>query len=157
MATSQARGQLIVLSSSKELERLHGDEADDDLYDLCRYVRTSGVSEVAPKPAASRALGIKPYSTKTETAFLGNPNHALDNVFVAGSRCVVRREVAITIQSPSTCSTSGALTLWYTRKKDDNIRRCSPLGWMAANTGTTPWCRQETRKKPAFARSMALN
>ena len=69
MATSQARGQLIVLSSSKELERLHGDEADDDLYDLCRYVRTSGVSEVAPKPAASRALGIKPYSAKPRLPF----------------------------------------------------------------------------------------
>ena len=95
VATSRAREQLIVLSSSKELERLHGNEADDDLYDLYRYVRTSGVSEVAPKPAASRALGIKPYSTKTEAAFLENLNHALDNVFVAGSRCVVRREVAI--------------------------------------------------------------
>ena len=47
------------------------------------------------KPAASRALGIKPYSTKTEDAFLENPNHALDNAFLDGSRCTVRKEVPI--------------------------------------------------------------
>lgn len=44
---------------------------------------------------SSRALDIKPYSTQTEAAFLENLNHALDNIFLAGSRCVVRREVAI--------------------------------------------------------------
>ena len=115
VATSRAREQLIVLSSSKELERLHGNEADDDLYDLYRYVRTSGVSEVAPKPAASRALGIKPYSTKTEAAFLENLNHALDNVFVAGSRCVVRREVAIAHVFQDNPS---AIDLFYTGRFD---------------------------------------
>ena len=41
--------------------------------------------------AASRALGIKPYSTRTEDAFLENLNHALDNAFLDGSRCTVRR------------------------------------------------------------------
>ena len=95
VATSRAREQLILLSSTKELERLHANQADDDLYDLYRYVRTSGVSEVAAKPAASRALGIKPYSTETEDAFLENLNHALDNVFLSGSRCVVRHRVNI--------------------------------------------------------------
>ncbi|WP_370842338.1 hypothetical protein [Gemmiger formicilis] len=29
--------------------------------------------------------GIKPYSTKTEDAFLENLNHALDNAFLDGS------------------------------------------------------------------------
>ncbi len=95
VATSRAREQLILLCSSQALERLHTGQTDDDLYDLYRYVQTCGVSEVVPKPAASRALGIKPYSARTEDAFLENLNHALDNVFMAGSRCVVRREVPI--------------------------------------------------------------
>lgn len=30
---------------------------------------------------SSRALGIKPYSTRTEAAFLENLNHALDNTY----------------------------------------------------------------------------
>lgn len=47
------------------------------------------------KSAASRALGIKPYSTKTEEVFLSNLNHALDNVFNSGQSCVIHKEVAI--------------------------------------------------------------
>lgn len=115
VATSRAREQLILLSSRQELERLHAGETDDDLYDLYRYVRTSGVSEVAPKPAASRALGIKPYSTRTEDDFLENLNHALDNVFTAGSRCVVRREVAIAHVFENN---PGAVDLFYTGRFD---------------------------------------
>lgn len=115
VATSRARNQLILLSNTRELERLHAGETDDDLYDLYRYVRTSGVSEVAPKPAASRALGIKPYSTQTEDAFLENLNHALDNVFMAGSRCVVRREVAIAHVFEDN---PGAIDLFYTGRFD---------------------------------------
>lgn len=66
---------MVVRLINSTLERLHANEADDDPYDLYQYVRTSGVSKVAPKPAGSRALGIKPYSTKTESAFLENLNH----------------------------------------------------------------------------------
>lgn len=115
VATSRARDQLILLSNNRELERLHTGQGDDDLYDLYRYVRTSGVSEVVPKPAASRALGIKPYSTRTEDAFLESLNHALDNVFVAGSRCVVRREVAIAHVFQNN---PGAVDLFYTGRFD---------------------------------------
>lgn len=115
VATSRARAQLILLSSSKELERLHAGQTDDDLYDLYRYVCSNGVSKVMPKPAASRALGIKPYSTQTEDAFLENLNHALDNVFVAGSRCVVRREVAIAHVFQNNPS---AIDLFYTGRFD---------------------------------------
>lgn len=115
VATSRARDQLILLSNAGELERLHTGQGDDDLYDLYRYVRTSGVSEVVPKPAASRALGIKPYSTRTEDAFLESLNHALDNVFVAGSRCVVRREVAIAHVFQNN---PGAVDLFYTGRFD---------------------------------------
>lgn len=95
VATSRARDQLVILSNKEELERLHAGSTDDDIYELVQYVRTNGVSDVTEKPAASRALGIKPYSTRTEDAFLENLNHALDNAFLNGSRCTVRKEVPI--------------------------------------------------------------
>lgn len=130
VATSRARDQLILLSSAQELERLHANETDDDIYDLYRYVRSAGVSEVTPKPAASRALGIKPYSTQTEDAFLENLNHALDNVFVAGTRCTVRREVAI---SHVFEDNPGYIDLFYTGRFDfvvyqrEGRQRMTPL------------------------------
>lgn len=95
VATSRAREQLVVLASRQNIIRLHTTDAVDDIYELMEYVRTNGLSEVTKKPAASRALGIKPYSTETENAFLASLNHALDNVFSGGQRCVVHREVAI--------------------------------------------------------------
>lgn len=82
VATSRAREQLVILSNQAALDRLHADSTDDDIYELVQYVRKNGQSEVTEKPAASRALGIKPYSTKTEDAFLENLNHALDNAFL---------------------------------------------------------------------------
>ena len=95
VATSRAKQQLIVLSNWRQLERLHAGSDDDDIYELVQYVRSNGTSQVSEKPAASRALGIQPYSTATETAFLENLNHALDNVFLSGSRCIVRHRVNI--------------------------------------------------------------
>ena len=67
VAVSRAKDQLIVLSSSKELERLH--DGDDDLYELVQYVKHNGQTNVTPKTNASRALGIKPYSTKRNRLF----------------------------------------------------------------------------------------
>jgi len=79
-----------------QLDRLHsGSDGDDDLYELVQYTRTQGESQVSEKPANLRALGIKPYSTRTESAFLENLNHALDNALLGGSRCVVHKEVPI--------------------------------------------------------------
>ncbi len=95
VAVSRARDQLVVLSSSKELERLHGKAEEDDIYELVQYVRSNGESHVTPRANASRALGIKPYSTETEQAFLENLNHALDNVLNTDRKCVVQKEVAI--------------------------------------------------------------
>ncbi len=43
----------------------------------------------------SRALGVKPYSSETEEAFLENLNHALDNILYGGRRCVIHKEVGI--------------------------------------------------------------
>lgn len=94
VATSRAKDKLIVLSDTKNLDRLH-EEQNDDLYELIQYVRTNGVSEVTRKHAASRALGVKPFSTVMEEAFLENLNHALENIWLSQSRYTVQKEVAI--------------------------------------------------------------
>lgn len=95
VAVSRARESLVIVSSEKELERLHRPEEDDDLYELVQYVKHKGQTQVTPRVSASRALGIKPYSTQTEQAFLDNLNHALDNVLNTDNRCIVQKEVSI--------------------------------------------------------------
>lgn len=95
VATSRARDQLIILSNRKNLERLHQKEGDDDLYELVQYVRSNGTAVVTAKQTASRALGVKPFSSATEEAFLENLNHALENIWLTQSRYVVHKEVAI--------------------------------------------------------------
>lgn len=95
VATSRAKEKLVLLSSSQNLRRLHGTDEEDDLYELVEYIRTNGASEVTPKAAATRALGIKPYSTETEAAFLTTLNHALGNILVAGSKYTIHKEVPI--------------------------------------------------------------
>lgn len=95
VATSRAKDKLIVLSNTKNLERLHQKDGDDDLYELVQYVKTNGQSRVTQKQANSRALGVKPFSTATEEAFLQNLNHALDNIWLSQSSYKVHKEVAI--------------------------------------------------------------
>lgn len=94
VATSRARDQLVVVSSEKELDRLR-ETGSDDIYELVDYVRSNGETQVSSRGANSRALGIKPYSTKTEEAFLTNLNHAMGNILVSGKKCVVHKEVPI--------------------------------------------------------------
>ncbi|MEE1159191.1 MAG: DUF2726 domain-containing protein [Atopobiaceae bacterium] len=85
-----------MISSRKQLRRLHATrEGTDDIYELAEYVRTNGVSRVTPRRVSSRALGVKPYSTQTEEAFLQMLNHALDNIFVSGTKHTVQHEVPI--------------------------------------------------------------
>lgn len=95
VATSRAKDKLIVLSNTKNLERLHQEGGDDDLYDLIQYVRTKGSSSVTPKEAHSRALGVKPFSSATEEAFLATLNHALDNIWLTQNRFSVEKEVGV--------------------------------------------------------------
>ena len=104
VSTSRARHQLIVISSNHVLRRLHKGNETDDLYDLVRYVQTSGTCQIACYPASSRALGIRPYSTETEEAFMDSLTHALDNAFADGRSFTVHREVPISqvfINNPS--------------------------------------------------------
>lgn len=96
VATSRARDKLVVLSSSSELERLHAtQEGTDDIYELATYVGSNGATHVTPREVSSRALGVKPYSTKTEEEFLQTLNHALGTIFVAGTKHVVKHEIPI--------------------------------------------------------------
>ena len=96
VATSRARNKLVVVSSREQLNRLHATREDtDDIYELAEYVRTNGVSHITPRGVSSRALGVKPYSTKTEDAFLELLNHALGNIFVSGAKHTVQHEVPI--------------------------------------------------------------
>lgn len=96
VATSRAKNQLIVLADSQNVERLHSQSSkEDDLYELLQYVKGEGKTVVTPKETNSRALGVKPFSTETETAFLMSLTHALENIWLTQSKYVIHKEVAI--------------------------------------------------------------
>lgn len=101
VATSRAREQLIVLSDSESLEKLHaaseGSEksAGDDLYELVEYVRKNGETVISSRENDSRALGVKPFSTETEEAFLTSLITALQNIWMTQNRYSIHKEVAI--------------------------------------------------------------
>lgn len=115
VATSRARDKLIVLSDSANLARLHSQNTEDDLYELVEYVKKNGESQVTQKKANSRALGVKPFSTATEEAFLENLNHALENIWLSQNRFAVRKEVAISQVFEDNVSCSD---LFYTGRFD---------------------------------------
>lgn len=95
VATSRAKDKLIVLADSKNLDRLKQNNTEDDLYELVQFVRNNGESHVTQKKANSRALGVKPFSTATEEAFLENLNHALENIWLSQNKYSIQKEVAI--------------------------------------------------------------
>ena len=95
VATSRAKDKLVVLSSMENVQRLHRNNEEDDLYELIQYTKTKGESKITQKVAESRALGVKPFTTKTEEAFLGTLRHALGNMWHTQSKYVVEKEVAI--------------------------------------------------------------
>lgn len=97
VAVSRAKDKLVIISSAKDMKRLHKKDETDDLYDLYNYVKTNGVYEVASKNSSSRALGIKAYTTETEKLFLETLNLALSNVFEDNAEYRVVEQ-----QSPST-------------------------------------------------------
>ena len=95
VATSRAREQLIVLSNKETLERLHQDDSNDDIFELVEYVQSNGASQITEKSPQSRALGIKPYSTETESAFMESLNHALGNIDRSMRKYSLHKEVSI--------------------------------------------------------------
>jgi len=126
VATSRAKKRLVILSNKQNLKRLHaGVEGTDDLYELIEYVATQGESRITKLDSASRALGIKPYSTQIENAFLESLDHALGNLFVSGAKFAVHKEVPISqvFQENLAC-----LHLFYTGRFDFVIyERTSPV------------------------------
>lgn len=116
VATSRAKNKLIVLADMKNVERLHGgSDGEDDLYELLNYVRSEGKTTVTPKQTNSRALGVKPFSTETESAFLDNLTHALENIWLTQSKFTVHKEVAI---SQVFENNPGCESLFYTGRFD---------------------------------------
>ncbi len=95
VATSRAKKELIIITDLGILNRLHHTLNDDDLYELVDYVKSNGTTLVTEKTTASRALGIKPYSSETETVFLETLNHAMDNIFDGKRKYSIEKEVAI--------------------------------------------------------------
>ena len=95
VATSRAKNQLILLSNSENINRLHKENEEDDLYELIQYVKFNGQAVVTQKKSASRALGVKPFSTATEEAFLKNLSHAMENIWLSQNRFIIHKEVAI--------------------------------------------------------------
>lgn len=95
VATSRARDRLILLASNQDVERLHNRGDDDDIYELVQYVKNNGKATVTQKTAFSRALGVKPFSSATEEAFLENLNHAMGNIFLSENKFIVKEKVQI--------------------------------------------------------------
>jgi len=97
VATSRAMEQLILVSDSEQITRLRSahEDDEDDLYELFEYVKANGDSMVTSIKVASRALGIKPYSTETEAAFLKSLNHAIGNIMPENAKYSVQKEVSI--------------------------------------------------------------
>lgn len=95
VATSRAKDKLVILADYNEVARLHQDKDDDDMFDLIQYVKSEGTSTVNPKTTNSRALGIKPFSTETEEAFLQSLNHAIGNIMSNTHKYRVQKEVPI--------------------------------------------------------------
>lgn len=107
VAVSRAKEKLILISSNKELKRLHKKDEPDDLYELVNYVQTNGEYKVSSRENSSRALGIKPYSSETEDVFLTTLNHALSVLIEDDSQYSVKREVQTSHlfeKLPSDCS-----------------------------------------------------
>ncbi len=107
VAVSRAKEKLILISSNKELQRLHKKDEQDDLYELVHYVWSNGDYKVSSRETSSRALGIKPYSSETEDAFLTTLNQVLSVLLEYNFQYSVKREVQISHlfeKLPSDCS-----------------------------------------------------
>ncbi len=94
VATSRASEKLVVLSNLKKIDALRESD-NDDLFELVQYVKNEGKTVVTPKGIRSRALGFKPWDTKTEKAFLECLTHALDNTVLSQSRFEIKEQVLI--------------------------------------------------------------
>lgn len=95
VAVSRAKDKFILLASTEELDRLHKSEGEDDIYELVQYVKSNGESKVTSKLVNSRAFGIKPYTTETETAFMTSLTHALSIIQSTNQRYEIKEQCPI--------------------------------------------------------------
>lgn len=97
VATSRAKNKLILVASSREIERLHHNcaDQDDDMYELYQYVKTNGVyNKIRSLSPETKALGLKAFSTKTENEFLTSLENVLTNLDL-NRKIIVRHEVPL--------------------------------------------------------------
>ena len=85
------------------------------LFCIITYIKANGESQVTERTAASRALGIKPYSTETEAAFMETLNHAIDILQPSGEKYRVYKEVPVSQVFSDNRSYEG---LFYTGRFD---------------------------------------
>lgn len=127
VATSRAKERLVIIGDMEQLNRLHHPGDDDDLFELCNYVSSNGITTITERAPESRALGIKPYSTETETAFLETLNHAINAMMITKTKYVVKKEVPI---SQVFNSSNQVNDLFYTGRFDYIVYERDGKEWL---------------------------
>lgn len=127
VATSRAKERLVIIGDMEQLNRLHHLGDDDDLFELCNYVSSNGITTITERAPESRALGIKPYSTETETAFLETLNHAINAMMITKTKYVVKKEVPI---SQVFNSSNQVNDLFYTGRFDYIVYERDGKEWL---------------------------
>jgi len=122
VATSRARDQLILFGDENEINRLNASEPANDFFELVEYIKKNGETQVTSKVAASKALGMKPFSSELEADFMQNLKHALD---ITNERCFLRKEVPI---SSIFKKIDGVNRLFYTGRFDFVVFKKSITG-----------------------------
>lgn len=122
VAMSRAKKNFILVGNSSAIEKLHSEiesknnernsaieisgntdkkeKHTDDFYDLYSYVKSNGKIEPPMNKASSRALGLKPFSSETENAFLETLNQAVSCIIGAENgrtraKYNIKKEIAI--------------------------------------------------------------
>lgn len=103
VAMSRAKRKFMLIGNSAAIEKLHSESeagSSNDFYDLYSYVKSNGKKEPAMNKATSRALGLKPFSSETESAFLETLNQAVSCIIGSENtrrrtRYEIKKEVAI--------------------------------------------------------------
>lgn len=127
VATSRAKEKLVIIGDMEQLNRLHHPGDDDDLFELCNYVSSNGITTITERAPESRALGIKPYSTETETVFLETLNHAINAMMITKTKYVVKKEVPI---SQVFNSSNQVNDLFYTGRFDYIVYERDGKEWL---------------------------
>lgn len=127
VATSRAKEKLVIIGDMEQLNRLHHLGDDDDLFELCNYVSSNGITTITERAPESRALGIKPYSTETETAFLETLNHAINAMMITKTKYIVKKEVPI---SQVFNSSNQVNDLFYTGRFDYIVYERDGKEWL---------------------------